>query len=128
MPLCSLQAVSKVCARPRLRPCLPQRRHCMAAAWQTMCSFVQLCEPPRFPAISSFSSSLCCSQPHLAALLAALPLLSPHFCVLAPCHLSVDSVQTIHKTRVPIIAIANDKFSTKLRSLRNHCLELDFRK
>jgi replication factor C subunit 1 len=37
-------------------------------------------------------------------------------------------VQTIHKTRVPIIAIANDKFSTKLRSLRNHCLELDFRK
>lgn len=39
-----------------------------------------------------------------------------------------DLIQTIHKTRVPIIAIANDKFSTKLRSLRNHCLELDFRK
>lgn len=36
--------------------------------------------------------------------------------------------QTIHKTRVPIIAICNDKYSTKLKSLRNHTLELDYRK
>lgn len=37
-------------------------------------------------------------------------------------------LQTIHKTKVPIIAICNDKYSTKLKSLRNHTLELDFRK
>lgn len=39
-----------------------------------------------------------------------------------------DLIQTIAKSKVPIIAICNDKYSTKLRSLRNHCLELDFRK
>jgi len=39
-----------------------------------------------------------------------------------------DLIKTIHKSKVPIIAICNDKYSTKLRSLRNHCLELDFRK
>lgn len=38
------------------------------------------------------------------------------------------SPQTIHKTRTPIIAICNDKYNQKLRSLRNHCLELEFRK
>lgn len=36
--------------------------------------------------------------------------------------------QTIKNTRVPIICICNEKYSTKLRSLRNHTLELDFRK
>ncbi len=39
-----------------------------------------------------------------------------------------DLIQTIHKTRIPIIAICNDKYNPKMRSLRNHCLELDFRK
>lgn len=39
-----------------------------------------------------------------------------------------DLIKTINKTKVPIIAICNDKYSPKLRSLRNHCLELDFRK
>ncbi|KAL6776732.1 RFC1 [Auxenochlorella protothecoides x Auxenochlorella symbiontica] len=39
-----------------------------------------------------------------------------------------DFIQTIHKTRTPIIAICNDKYHPKLRSLRNHCLELEFRK
>lgn len=39
-----------------------------------------------------------------------------------------DLIQTIAKSKVPIIAICNDKYSTKLRSLRNHCLELDFHK
>lgn len=37
-------------------------------------------------------------------------------------------MQTIRKTKVPIICICNDKYGQKLRSLRNHCLELDFRK
>lgn len=39
-----------------------------------------------------------------------------------------DLIQTIKHSRVPIIAICNDKYSPKLRSLRNHCLELEFRK
>lgn len=39
-----------------------------------------------------------------------------------------DLIQTIGKSKVPIIAICNDKYSTKLRSLRNHCVELDFHK
>lgn len=38
-----------------------------------------------------------------------------------------DLLQTIHKSKVPIIAICNDKYSQKLRSLRNHTLELDYR-
>lgn len=39
-----------------------------------------------------------------------------------------DLINTIAKSKVPIIAICNDKWSMKLKSLRNHCLELDFRK
>ena len=39
-----------------------------------------------------------------------------------------DLIKTIHRSRIPIICICNDKYSQKLRSLRNHCLELDFRK
>ena len=38
------------------------------------------------------------------------------------------SQQTIKASKVPIIAICNDKYSTKLKSLRNHTIELDFRK
>lgn len=33
----------------------------------------------------------------------------------------------IKDSKVPIICIANDKYSQKLKSLKNHCLELDFR-
>ncbi|GAB4817566.1 hypothetical protein N2152v2_004612 [Parachlorella kessleri] len=39
-----------------------------------------------------------------------------------------DLIQTIKKSRVPIICICNDKYSPKLKSLRNAVLELDFRK
>jgi len=39
-----------------------------------------------------------------------------------------DLIKTIAKSKVPVIAICNDKYSMKLRSLRNHCLDLDFRK
>lgn len=38
-----------------------------------------------------------------------------------------DLIATIQATRVPIICVCNDKYAQKLRSLRNHCLELDFR-
>lgn len=38
-----------------------------------------------------------------------------------------DLIQTIHSTKVPIIAICNDKYHQKLKSLRNHCMELEFR-
>jgi replication factor C subunit 1 len=37
-----------------------------------------------------------------------------------------DLIQTIKNSKVPIIAICNDKYSQKLKSLRNHCIELDF--
>ena len=39
-----------------------------------------------------------------------------------------DLIKTIQSSRVPIICICNDKYSQKLRSLRNYCMELDFRK
>jgi replication factor C subunit 1 len=39
-----------------------------------------------------------------------------------------DLIATIKASKVPIIAICNDKYSTKLKSLRNHTIELDFRK
>ena len=45
--------------------------------------------------------------------------------LLRPCH---NTTQTIKASKVPIIAICNDKYSTKLKSLRNHTIELDFRK
>lgn len=38
-----------------------------------------------------------------------------------------DLIQTIQKSKIPIICICNDKYNMKLRSLRNHTLELDFR-
>eukprot|EP00775_Hariotina_reticulata_P011005 gene11005-11159_t len=39
-----------------------------------------------------------------------------------------DLINTIKMSKIPIICICNDKYSQKLRSLRNHCLELDYRK
>ena len=39
-----------------------------------------------------------------------------------------ELVQVIKSSKVPIIAIANDKWSQKLKPLRNATLELDFRK
>ena len=38
-----------------------------------------------------------------------------------------DLIQTIAKAKIPIIAICNDKYHQKLKSLRNHCLELEYR-
>lgn len=38
-----------------------------------------------------------------------------------------DLIETIKRSKVPVIAICNDKYHQKLRSLRNHCLELEFR-
>ncbi|GLC37764.1 hypothetical protein PLESTB_001474400 [Pleodorina starrii] len=39
-----------------------------------------------------------------------------------------DLMDTIKRSRIPIICICNDKYNQKLRSLRNHCMELEFRK
>ena len=39
-----------------------------------------------------------------------------------------DLIQTIKSSKVPIICICNDKYSQKLKSLRNHTIELDFSK
>ena len=36
-------------------------------------------------------------------------------------------IQLIKTTKTPIICICNDRQSTKIRSLRNYCLELVFR-
>ena len=38
-----------------------------------------------------------------------------------------ELIQCIHRSKVPIICICNDKYNQKLRSLRNHTLELDYR-
>lgn len=38
-----------------------------------------------------------------------------------------ELISTIKGSKVPIICICNDKYSTKLRSLRNSVLELEFR-
>lgn len=38
-----------------------------------------------------------------------------------------DLIQTIQKSKIPIICLCNDKYNMKLRSLRNYTLELDFR-
>ena len=38
-----------------------------------------------------------------------------------------DLIDTIKRSKVPIIAICNDKYNQKLKSLRNHCLELEYR-
>lgn len=39
-----------------------------------------------------------------------------------------DLIQTIAKSRIPIICICNDKYHQKLKALRTKCLELEFRK
>ena len=38
-----------------------------------------------------------------------------------------DLINTIKGSKVPIICICNDKYSQKLKSLRNYTVELDFR-
>ncbi len=38
-----------------------------------------------------------------------------------------DLIVTIARSKIPIIAICNDKYNQKLKSLRNHCLELEYR-
>ncbi|KAK9807239.1 hypothetical protein WJX73_001054 [Symbiochloris irregularis] len=39
-----------------------------------------------------------------------------------------ELIKAIAKSKLPIIAICNDRYNQKLRSLRNHCLELEYRK
>ena len=39
-----------------------------------------------------------------------------------------ELIQNIKKSKIPIICICNDKYSQKLKSLRNHVIQLDFRK
>ena len=39
-----------------------------------------------------------------------------------------DLLLTIKASKIPIICICNDKWSQKLKSLRNYCLELDFKR
>ena len=58
--------------------------------------------------------------PHRAAAAAPSPA--------APHATPSPATQTIHKTKVPIICICNDKYNMKLKALRNHTLELDYRK
>ena len=38
-----------------------------------------------------------------------------------------DLIRTIKRTKVPIIAICNDRYNQKLKSLRNSCMELEYR-
>ena len=38
-----------------------------------------------------------------------------------------DLIHTLKGAKLPIICICNDKYNQKLKSLRNHCLELDYR-
>ena len=38
-----------------------------------------------------------------------------------------DLIQTLKGAKLPIICICNDKYNQKLKSLRNQCLELDYR-
>jgi replication factor C subunit 1 len=39
-----------------------------------------------------------------------------------------DLIQSIKASKLPIICICNDKYKQSLKSLKNHCLELDWRK
>ena len=39
-----------------------------------------------------------------------------------------DLIATIKRSKMPIICLCNDKWNQKLKAMRNHCLELDFRK
>ncbi len=38
-----------------------------------------------------------------------------------------ELINTIKRSKVPIIAICNDKYNQKLKSLKNHVMELDYR-
>ena len=40
----------------------------------------------------------------------------------------VELYQLIKKTEIPIICICNDKSSPKMKTLKNYCLDLEFRK
>ena len=39
-----------------------------------------------------------------------------------------ELITIIKASKVPVICICNDKYSQKLKSLRNSCMELDFRR
>ncbi len=39
-----------------------------------------------------------------------------------------ELIQMIKKTQIPIVCICNDRQSTKVKSLRNHCMELKYNK
>jgi replication factor C subunit 1 len=39
-----------------------------------------------------------------------------------------DLIDTIKTSRVPIVCICNDKWAQKLRALRGHCMELEYRR
>lgn len=39
-----------------------------------------------------------------------------------------DLIASIKISKMPIICVCNDKYKTSMRSLKNHCIELDWRK
>jgi replication factor C subunit 1 len=39
-----------------------------------------------------------------------------------------DLIQSIQKSKIPIICICNDKYNQKIKSLVGHCMELNFQK
>lgn len=39
-----------------------------------------------------------------------------------------DLIDSIKSSKMPIICVCNDKYKQSLKSLKNHCLEIDWRK
>lgn len=39
-----------------------------------------------------------------------------------------DLINNIKASKMPIICVCNDKYKQTLKSLKNHCLEIDWRK
>ena len=39
-----------------------------------------------------------------------------------------EVIDMIKRSKIPIICICNDKYNQKLKSLRNHCIEMDYRR
>lgn len=39
-----------------------------------------------------------------------------------------DLIDSIKSCKLPIICVCNDKYKQSLKSLKNHCLEIDWRK
>jgi len=39
-----------------------------------------------------------------------------------------DLIDSIKATKIPIVCICNDKYKQSLKSLKNHCLELEWRR